>query len=52
MFAGFRSLKSIAFQGTMAQWNTISKGSNWAYNTGNFTITCTDGVLDKYGNQV
>ena len=51
-FSHCNGLTSINYQGTMAQWNTISKGSNWAYNTGDFTITCTDGVLDKNGNQV
>ena len=45
-------LTSIKFNGTMAQWGAISKGSNWSYNTGNFTITCTDGTLDRNGNQI
>ncbi len=45
-------LTNINYQGTMAQWNTISKDSNWSSNTGDFTITCTDGTLDKEGNQV
>ena len=25
----------------------ISKGSNWNYNTGNYTIHCTDGDIPK-----
>ena len=46
------SLTNIKFNGTMALWNAIGKGSSWSYNTGNFTITCTDGTLDENGNQI
>ena len=45
-------MTSINYQGTMAQWIAIGKGVDWAYDTGDFTITCTDGTLDKNGNQV
>ena len=51
-FSGCSGLTSINYNGTMAQWKAISKGSNWSYNTGNFTIICTDGTLDKSGNQI
>ena len=51
-FSYCSSLTNIDYQGTMAQWREISRYSDWAYDTGYFTITCTDGVLDKYGNQV
>ena len=51
-FCNCSGLTSIKFNGTMAQWKAISKGSNWSYNTGNFTITCTDGTLDENGNQI
>ena len=51
-FSNCSGLTSIKFNGTMAQWGAISKGSNWSYNTGNFTIICTDGTLDKSGNQI
>ena len=51
-FRGCSGLTSIKFNGTMAQWKAISKGSNWSYNTGDFTIICTDGTLDKSGNQI
>ena len=40
-------LTSITFNGTKAQWNAISKGTNWNYNTGNYTIHCTDGDIPK-----
>lgn len=36
----------------MQQWKGISKGVSWDYNTANFTVTCTDGVLDKNGQQI
>ena len=51
-FEDCRGLTSIDYQGTMAQWKAISKGSGWGYGTGDFTITCTDGTLDKEGNQI
>lgn len=41
------SLTSITFQGTKSQWNAISKGSSWDYNTGNFTVHCMDGNISK-----
>ena len=46
------SLTSINFQGTIAQWKAIDKESGWNSNTGSFTVTCTDGKLDKNGNQI
>ena len=46
------ALTSINFQGSMKQWKAIDKESSWNYGTGSFTITCTDGVLDKYDNQI
>ena len=51
-FIGCGSLESITFQGSMKQWKAIDKESSWNYDTGSFTITCTDGVLDKYDNQI
>ncbi len=46
------SLTSITFTGTKFEWNWIFKGYNWSNNTSGFTVTCTDGVLDKNGNMV
>ena len=40
-------LTSIIFKGTKAQWNAISKGYRWNYDTGNHTIHCTDGDIPK-----
>ena len=33
------SLTSIKYRGTQAQWNAISKGYDWNYNAGSYTIT-------------
>lgn len=41
------SLTSITFNGTQAQWNAISKEPYWNYDTGNYTIHCTDGDIPK-----
>lgn len=40
-------ITSVTFNGTKAQWNAISKGNQWNYNTGNYTIHCTDGDIPK-----
>ena len=41
------SLTSINYNGTKAQWNAISKGSDWNIYTGNYTIYCTDGDITE-----
>ncbi|MBE6529135.1 MAG: leucine-rich repeat domain-containing protein [Ruminococcaceae bacterium] len=46
-FYGNTSLANIYFNGTKTQWNAISKGSDWKYNTGSYTIHCTDGDIAK-----
>ena len=43
------SLTSITFQGTTEQWNAIEKAKEWNFDTGNCTVICTNGKLDKYG---
>ena len=43
-FRGCRGLK-ITFNGTKAQWDTITKESKWKYTSSKFTIHCTDGDL-------
>lgn len=40
-------LSSIEFKGTKEQWNAISKASGWDSKTGNYTIHCTDGDIEK-----
>lgn len=46
-FSGCSKLTKIEFNGTIAQWNDISKISGWNSNTGNYTVYCTDGTLSK-----
>ncbi len=46
-FTSCSNLTKITFQGTKAQWNAITKGSNWNNNTGSYTIHCTDGDIAK-----
>jgi len=46
-FSGCTGLKNITFTGTQAQWNAIHKWSDWNYNTGSYTIYCTDGRISK-----
>lgn len=47
-FKDCSSLKSINYQGDKFMWNlTITKGSDWDKNTGNYTIHCTDGNITK-----
>ena len=46
-FEDCSSLTSIQFGGTTAQWNAISFGAGWNTNTGNYTVTCTDGTISK-----
>ena len=46
-FSYCTGLTSITFNGTKAQWNTITKGSSWNFSTGNYTIHCTDGDIPK-----
>ena len=50
-FAYCSGLTSITFQGTMQQWKDISKVNYWNYDTGEYTVTCTDGVLNEYGSR-
>ena len=42
------NLMSVTFEGTIAQWNAISKGSRWNSFTGIYTIYCTDGTVTLY----
>ena len=46
-FYNCSGLTSIEFKGTKDQWNAISKSYNWGYNTGNYTVYCTDGTISK-----
>ena len=46
-FNSCNGLTSITFNGTKAQWNTITKGNNWNTGTGEYTIHCTGGDIPK-----
>ena len=41
------NLSDIIFNGTKAQWNAVKKGDLWNFNSANYTIHCTDGVIYK-----
>ena len=43
-FSGCSGLTSITYNGTMAQWKTITRGINWRYNIKATTVTCSDGT--------
>ncbi len=46
-FSRCSGLTSITYKGTIAQWNAISKGSNWKYNVpSSCKVHCTDGDVN------
>ena len=54
-FYGCTSLTSIKFEGTKAQWKEIYMFFHDNIedpDTGSFTVQCTDGKLDKNGNEI
>ena len=46
-FSDCTNLTYIEYDGTTTAWLSISKGFEWKFNTGNFTVKCTDGTLSK-----
>ena len=42
-FSGCTKLTNITFNGTMSQWNNITKGSNWNKNVSATYVQCLDG---------
>ncbi len=52
LFRNCTSLTSVKFNGAMAQWQALTKSEGWDYNTPDFTVYCSDGNLDKNGNQL
>jgi hypothetical protein len=45
-FFGCSRLKSIIFNGTIAQWNAVSKGTDWKYKVpSTCKVVCTDGTV-------
>ncbi len=45
-FKGCRSLTSVTFNGTISRWNAIYM-DGWNGYTPDYTITCTDGIIEK-----
>ena len=43
-FYGCGKLTKIDFEGTISQWEGITKGDSWAYGVYNCIIYCTDGT--------
>lgn len=41
------NLKDINYLGTKEQWNAITKPSSWDYDSGDYTVHCTDGDILK-----
>jgi hypothetical protein len=39
------ALTSITFEGTVEQWNAITKGNNWNFNVPATKVICSDGVV-------
>ena len=48
-FEGCTNLTRINYNATVAQWQAIEKGSNWVYQTGDYTVYCTNGKIAKDG---
>ena len=42
-----KSLTTITFNGTVEQWANIAKADGWDELSGDYTITCTDGLVCK-----
>ena len=47
-FQNCSKLTDIAYQGTKAQWNAITKLGEWNIGTGAYIIHCTNGDVGKY----
>lgn len=41
------NLMDIYYNGTKSEWNKVKKNVDWARNTGDYTIHCTDGDIKK-----
>lgn len=51
-FAECSGLTEIRFNGTMSQWKNISEESCLELNWQSYKVYCTDGTLDKNGNEI
>ena len=46
-FGCCNGLTSITFEGKKSEWEKIEKSSNWNFETGAYTVYCTDGEISK-----
>ncbi len=52
-FYGCTGLTGFNFNGTMAKWQAVTKGTNWNKDVPDgYKVYCQDGTLDRYNNQV
>jgi hypothetical protein len=49
MFSDCSALTTINYTGTVAQWSAMTFKQDWNYNTGDYTVYCTDGTINKNG---
>jgi hypothetical protein len=46
-FRGCTGLKTIVYEGTVEQWNTIPKNSLWNSDLQDITIQCSNGTIGE-----
>lgn len=51
-FSWCQRLNTIRYEGTMEEWNAIEKGTSSGYGLDGVSIVCSDGKLDKEGNEI
>ena len=47
-FYNCKKLKTIVFLGTRSEWFLVKKVGGWDRKTGNYVVSCTDGILIKH----
>ena len=52
IFTGCINLETINFNDTKAEWKAYSKVNLWEWQVGDFIVVCTNGKLDKNGNEI
>lgn len=51
-FQNCANLTTLKYNGTKTQWNNISTNVSWNKNTGAYIVECSNGNLDKDGNEI
>ena len=46
-FSGCTSLTTIIYEGTSEQWEGITKGTRWDFNTGEYTLICLGDEIEQ-----